>query len=595
MPRRSPTEPAPPPSAVHRIATAGNATIVAFLALLLAQDRAFNGSPPPPAFGSDSTPARRLLLVVIDGLRADAAADAALMPHLARLRAAGAGGEVRVGSLIPSTIAGVVALATGAASPPAAVFQDFRALPADDGGLLAAVKAGGGGTFVAGPPVWGDLYGRWIDERHGLSHLVDSDDAPLVDAAVAAMRSDRHRLLVVHLGAPDDVAHRSGTKSSAYAAAARAADAALGRLTAHAAADDIVVVTSDHGNTAAGGHAGPEDDVVRIPLVVAGPGVADSLPVRRQTEIPAWAARALRAPAGDVAVPRPPADLTVPPRVAAVLVCAAAACALWVCGGVVSGSGGRFQPTVLNSAVWVAIALAALGYRGAALGAAVVALAGAAVTTAGRRGAAAVTVVAAAGACFAGLRLLDGTGPTWTAGPARTAAWALGTAAAVLAGRMIGRWLGHGGSRAAVAGAAAVAAVALCGRVAGQTVSLSTLDVRAAYGLAAHPATVPLAVAVAAAVHAAPAVGVVAGLAGAVRRAPAGAAATFAGAAGAAFVGQLAAAALALALAPAEPLRWAALGLNLLLRSAAEATYLFGGLAIAAVICGRRRRGAPPG
>src|SRR5687768_4658539 len=160
---RSSTKSPDPPGPVHAVAAVGNVTIVAFLALLLTHDRLFHPLPAPPPLDVDVPRAERVVLIVIDGLRADVAADPALMPTLARLRQLGAGGEARVEALIPSTIAGVVALATGQTSPPAHVLQDLRALPAVNGGLLASVKASGGRTYVAGPPVWADLYGRWID------------------------------------------------------------------------------------------------------------------------------------------------------------------------------------------------------------------------------------------------------------------------------------------------------------------------------------------------------------------------------------------------------------------------------------------------
>lgn len=599
-------------SLVHRVATVGNVVVVAFLALLLVQDRVFNETPPPPVpvetgtqpRGVATQPAgdatnsaalatrspRRMLLVVIDGLRADTAADEALMPNLARLRRRGAGGEVYVSSLIPSTIAGVVALATGATSPPAAVLQDFRALPAENGGLLEAVGAAGGKTFVAGPRVWVDLYGRWVDRHQNLSHLVHSDDGPLVDAGTLALRSGEFGLVVVHLGTPDDVAHEEGTVSAGYAEAARGADAALGRLVAETGADDLVVVTADHGNTAAGGHAGPEEEVVRVPLVVAGCTMGAQLPVRRQAEIAPWAAEALGVEMPGARGEGRQWGLGVGRNVGVLVICIATGCAVWVCGGVIGGFGGRVVPTVLNASVWAAVALALLGQRGAALVTVMAGLVGGALGSGKSRQSIIVGATAAvAGGALGGLRLHDGTGATWAGGAARNSAWVCAAAAALLCGRVVGRWVVRGGRvadvrGAAVAGTVLVLAAVLCGRIAGQTVSLSTLDVRAGYGLAAHAATVPLAVLVVMAIHAAPTVGVVAGLAAA-GRVPTSPLAVITAAAGAACAGQLAVAATVVALA--DHPRPAALGLNLLLRGAAEAVYLFLALAVVALV--RRR------
>jgi hypothetical protein len=199
-----------------------------------------------------------------------------------------------------------------------------------------------------------------------------------------------------------------------------------------------------------------------------------------------------------------------------------------------------------------------------------------------------VLIAAAVGVLLALLRLADGTGPTWATAAARNAALLGATVLSILCGRGIAQWLVRRDAGGAVAaGAVAALAAVACGRVAGQTVSLSTLDVRAAYSLSAHPATLPLAILAVIALQAAPTVGIVAGVAPHLRRKPPDAVAQFAAGAGAAFTGQLLVGSLALWWT--DQARPSALALGLMLRVAAESFYLFLGLAAAAWAAPRPR------
>ena len=72
----------------------------------------------------------------------------------------------------------------------------------------------------------------------------------------------------------DEVGHEVGAEGAEYARQAVAVDREL--AAALAALDltrDTVIVTADHGHTAAGGHGGVEDEVMEVPLVLAGAGI----------------------------------------------------------------------------------------------------------------------------------------------------------------------------------------------------------------------------------------------------------------------------------------------------------------------------------
>ena len=206
------------------------------------------------------------------------------MPELQKLAASGTRTTARVEALIPSTIAGVRAEVEGIVAPPGSFVFDFASGAAPAGGFLAVNRQRGGHSFVAAPRIWGDLYGAWIDESVATS-AIDGEDQRLLEAALRQLSQGGCNLVVVHLSRPDVAAHLSGGRSPRYLAAAAWCDRAVGQLVRAAGPETEVVVTADHGVSRSGGHAGPEEDVLRIPLVVAGPG-APRLPVAlRQVEI----------------------------------------------------------------------------------------------------------------------------------------------------------------------------------------------------------------------------------------------------------------------------------------------------------------------
>ncbi|HEX4420555.1 MAG TPA: alkaline phosphatase family protein [Kofleriaceae bacterium] len=90
-------------------------------------------------------------------------------------------------------------------------------------------------------------------------------------SALAAGDAD---LVVLLVGAVDSAGHAHGGDSPEYRAAAETADRALARVLAHIdLAQDAVVITADHGHTGRGGHGGVEPEVLAVPLIAAGAGI----------------------------------------------------------------------------------------------------------------------------------------------------------------------------------------------------------------------------------------------------------------------------------------------------------------------------------
>ena len=223
------------------------------------------GEPGPtiPA-ASDGKAPRSVLLVVIDGLRADVAAT---LPFLSRL--GDAGGRAMTWDDPPTySAAQYVALLAGVPPRDSGVRtnETLRAAGVDD--VARRARVAGLHTAVVSTCV--DWWRRLFPESFESADVVAS---PGVVSEVA--RLGRHGgLLVVHLCAVDDAGHAHGARSPEYAAAAAAADdttAALADAWGWPRAD--VVVTADHGHRDRGGHGGEEPEVRASFVVAAGPDV----------------------------------------------------------------------------------------------------------------------------------------------------------------------------------------------------------------------------------------------------------------------------------------------------------------------------------
>lgn len=665
-------------SRIHRVATCGNAVALTALVLLLSQaDVLFEDEKPlRDDLGGRATSAgvvaSSVVVVVIDGLRLDAARDADLMPNLHRLSGQGQTSVAWVQSMVPSSLAGIVALSTGRVSPPGKFLFDFYAPSADHGGIFETLGRHGGKSFVAGPTLWSDLYGQWITKSE-LDPTYGSADAALLRGAIRSLRGDRYRLVVIHFGQTDASAHQHGTDSAEYREAVVWCDQAIAKIHREMRRSDCLVVTSDHGNTRRGGHAGPEFDVMATPLVVVSPaGDLELPPDIPQTAIAGLLVDLLGLGARTEATPKGPARAFWRSWGTGALACFAIMCGLRICGTATGRADSRRFAFLLNSTFWIAAVLAVVGWIFAALVLALTVLAGAA-WAAGVEGVGKVVgrggLVLMSGVAIGVLRLCDG-GVALTAGsvhgigavcgllsmfgifsaatldprglatPAPTAtrdllSGELGRLGAIATGGAIAYAVGHGLLLAAFLAAVAVGlafarllavdaphgAVAessharlgricvagalvpvfqvLLSRFLGETVSLSTIDVRVAYDVVDLPAGLALAAVVTIASQAIPTAGLLIGSSHGLARLSGPQMGMFCAGASMIVVGQLSSGLLTLALAdrqflgfPHVPLESLAVGT--IVRSLAEATYLFMGIAIVLLTFAGSRSGHRP-
>lgn len=274
-----------------------------------------------PAIQDPATPrlARRVFVVVIDGLRLDRSYE---LPFLDELRRRGVDGEAT--SHYPTwSRPNYVSILTGVPPHASGVRTNHHATPVQLDSLMDRARAAGLRVATAtdydvlprlflrrqghGPPAPAVLEPGAADaprapvdpgaEAPDLDSLEqpaalpgirapDADLAsPFDDARYApwpggfseagsALAAGHADLVILLVGAVDAAGHAYGGASRQYRDAAVIADRAIARVLARVdLSRDAVIVTADHGHTGRGGHGGVEPEVLAVPLSAAGAGI----------------------------------------------------------------------------------------------------------------------------------------------------------------------------------------------------------------------------------------------------------------------------------------------------------------------------------
>ncbi len=208
--------------------------------------------------------ARRVVLFIVDGLRADAAHDLAALD---RLRQRGASRVLHIGFPSVSIPQYYAALSGVEPDLSGARTNGFRWMEWRLDTIVGRARQAGLRVATLGPnDPW---FQPGFGEQFSHAWFGDSDyDENL--SRVLALSSD---LTVIVHDAVDVAGHDHGF-GDAYRQAARVADAAIARVASSLDLErDVLFVTADHGHCDAGGHGGDEPEVMAVPLVAAGAGI----------------------------------------------------------------------------------------------------------------------------------------------------------------------------------------------------------------------------------------------------------------------------------------------------------------------------------
>ena len=221
--------------------------------------------------------APQVVLVLVDGLAYHASR---AMPFLNELRARGADYDCRLG--LPSlSLPGRAVLMSGAWQEIHGQATNFNARPLPVEHLFLTARRRGLVTALAAGSDPQTLFAPYVMERV-VYPRVPKDESARLDRLHAELlwmgeetrgllREKRPNLFVMDYTIADEAGHGWGAGSEEYREAAGLVDQEIRKVAAEMdLGRAVLVVTSDHGHTHAGGHGGPEDDVLRVPVVMAG-------------------------------------------------------------------------------------------------------------------------------------------------------------------------------------------------------------------------------------------------------------------------------------------------------------------------------------
>jgi hypothetical protein len=228
------------------------------------------------------TPARRVVLVSVEGLRADALErwDAPTLRRLAR-----EGGYAERARTVSPALTAPAHLSMLAGVPPEAhgILADELTFTPEMASLDPVFRYAGkhGRRAVAFMSREGPLaeFERALACRlaFGLEslRLTPPDAGEVVDAATSVLTDPTFDLVFLHFPDPSIAGHRYGFTSVQYGAAVSAVDAALARVAeaVGGSSETVVIVTSDHGGGGAWGphqHGSDAPEDTEVPLIVWG-------------------------------------------------------------------------------------------------------------------------------------------------------------------------------------------------------------------------------------------------------------------------------------------------------------------------------------
>lgn len=223
---------------------------------------------------------RQVVVALVDGLGLEASRG---LPFLGELRARGADYDCRIGE--PSlSLPGRAVMLSGAWPEISGQTTNYNPRPLKVEHAFSAARRQGLVTGLAAGPNGVRLFAPFIT-RTAL-YAKDPETAPEATYAAAQLQQaaqarellesvrGQRGLVMVELHAVDETGHGWGGASPEYGRAARQADEAIRGFAAALDLDrETLLVTADHGHVGAGGHGGPEEAVLHVPLVLAGAGV----------------------------------------------------------------------------------------------------------------------------------------------------------------------------------------------------------------------------------------------------------------------------------------------------------------------------------
>jgi Type I phosphodiesterase / nucleotide pyrophosphatase/Metalloenzyme superfamily len=258
----------------------------------LNQERPALAETTPPLGPRPARTARRVVVVIIDGLRLRGSYGNSFLDSLRRR-----GVDAVARSHFPTySRPNHVTILTGVPPAWSGVRNNAYSWPVALDSLMDRASAAELSSAYAADLAFG--VGMMFHDDFAAVHY-----APWLGGFAKASRlvvQQQYPLVVLLPGGVDAAGHAHGAEGHEYSEATRQVDRELAAALADVDLDlDTVIITADHGHTRAGGHGGTEPDVLEVPLIMAGAGIRPGalLPEVELVDIAPTAAALLGVPA----------------------------------------------------------------------------------------------------------------------------------------------------------------------------------------------------------------------------------------------------------------------------------------------------------
>ncbi len=236
-------------------------------------------NPPVPGRSFGEPFGEQVVFVLIDALRYDTSLKPEVMPTLNQLRNQGASAKMH--SQTPSySSPGYGVLLTGAwpylSDAPAFNLDYENIYPFTQDNVFSSAKRHGLRTAVSGYYWFEQLI---PDDALDIGYFTPEEDhladRAVVDAAIPWLESREYDLILIHLDQVDYAGHNEGgPQGEGWEQAASRVDALLAEIVSEMdLSEDVLVISSDHGQIDQGGHGGHDAVTLEEPFIMVGKGI----------------------------------------------------------------------------------------------------------------------------------------------------------------------------------------------------------------------------------------------------------------------------------------------------------------------------------
>ncbi len=230
--------------------------------------------PPVPLIDKATPLGNHVVIIVIDGSRADIVEEANT-PNIDWIKKNGVW-FADAHCYAPSfSLPGYTTIGTGARPDISGITSNWHEGPVKID-IFNVTLENNGTTALISSPSWMDLSGPWITWNKTKEDKVEMDEV-LGPWAVEMIKNNKPTLPVVHLYDTDNAGHMTASAlSDEYKTELEEADVQIGNII-DALNETLIVVTSDHGFLNKGHHGGAESEATHIVLTMKGPGIVSNV------------------------------------------------------------------------------------------------------------------------------------------------------------------------------------------------------------------------------------------------------------------------------------------------------------------------------